>query len=150
MGQHIHRLQAIDEGKRKAYCAECGRDTPVRPVGNGKWRCATAYQLLAANRRSSGTNSFKEYVTRMREEFLAAQGGVCALCKRSAEKWCLDHDHENGMVRGVLCYPCNNGIGQFGDSPEALMMAVDYLDLWRAKHAAEAYPPYKKTRRIAV
>lgn len=32
-----------------------------------------------------------------------------------------------GIVRGVLCYPCNTGIGRIGDNYESLMRAVDYL-----------------------
>jgi len=79
----------------------------------------------------------------MREEILSSQGGVCALCKGNSARWCLDHDHDNGMVRGVLCYSCNVGLGQFGDDADRLMAAVDYLDLWSRRHDLDDYPMYR-------
>ncbi len=32
------------------------------------------------------------------------------------------------QIRGLLCHDCNTGIGKFGDSPEALKKAIDYLE----------------------
>lgn len=45
------------------------------------------------------------------------QGGVCAICQRDVTL-CVDHDHETGRVRGLLCRTCNS--------------AVDVMDLDRA------------------
>lgn len=60
-----------------------------------------------------------------------AQGGGCAICAvRPAEH--VDHDHETGAVRGVLCFTCNVGLGNFGDEPERLLLAHRYL----TRHAA--------------
>jgi len=49
------------------------------------------------------------------EELLDAQAGGCALCggtHRSGRRLHVDHDHETGRVRGLLCYPCNQAVGR--------------------------------------
>jgi len=72
------------------------------------------------------------------EEFKAlkeAQGGVCAICKgppkgRGAKNkdFTVDHDHDTGKVRGLLCGHCNRGIGMFLDDPQRLRAAAAYLE----------------------
>lgn len=67
------------------------------------------------------------------EEFHAmheAQDHRCAICRGFDElntKLSVDHDHETGKVRGLLCFPCNTGIGKLGDSYERVQAAADYL-----------------------
>jgi hypothetical protein len=59
----------------------------------------------------------------------AQQDGKCAICKLiSKQKLCVDHDHSTGKVRGLLCKKCNWGIGLFGDKPNFLRTAADYLE----------------------
>ncbi len=60
---------------------------------------------------------------------LAAQGGVCAICKTppNGVRLSVDHDHKTAAVRGLLCAPCNTGIGMLRDSPMLLAMAEEYL-----------------------
>ena len=73
---------------------------------------------------------------------LAAQGGVCAVCKKAEthrlangklKELAVDHCHETNVVRGLLCFNCNQGIGRFQDDPALLRTAADYLDrtTWR-------------------
>ena len=61
----------------------------------------------------------------------ALQAGCCAICKRHASgfKYALsvDHNHTTGMVRGLLCPSCNQGIAFFIDSPKRLQDAATYL-----------------------
>ena len=49
------------------------------------------------------------------DEMLKAQGGVCAICKQTDKtgKFLVDHDHETGKVRGLLCRRCNHIIGLY-------------------------------------
>ena len=68
----------------------------------------------------------EEYVTKVNE-----QGGACAICRKIVPRLCVDHNHETGENRDLLCHNCNTGLGQFQDNIELLSHAVIYL----AKHA---------------
>lgn len=66
------------------------------------------------------------------DEMLAAQGGVCPICGTPPAdprgyRMHIDHCHDTGRVRGILCGPCNQGIGNLGDDPDRLLAAVEYL-----------------------
>lgn len=53
---------------------------------------------------------------------------ICSTRLSSTSDKCIDHDHNTGKVRGVLCIRCNTALGTFGDSVEGLMKAVKYLE----------------------
>lgn len=63
------------------------------------------------------------------EETLAAQGGGCKICGRSPKgrQLSVDHDHNSGKVRGLICYYCNTGLGNFKDDADLLRRALAYL-----------------------
>lgn len=50
----------------------------------------------------------------------------CAICYGPAEV--IDHCHDNGHVRGMLCNKCNTTLGKMHDSPAFLRRAADYLE----------------------
>jgi hypothetical protein len=59
------------------------------------------------------------------------QGGVCAICKKvcsTGHALSVDHCHETGVIRGLLCRRCNRGIGHFYDNSFLLQTAVNYLN----------------------
>ena len=62
----------------------------------------------------------------------AIQKGRCAICKMAEEGTreflCVDHSHDTGKVRGLLCHKCNLGLGKFQDNVEYLSNAIEYLN----------------------
>lgn len=61
------------------------------------------------------------------EAMAAGQGYRCALCRRQT-KLVVDHDHETGKVRGLLCRACNTALGALGDSLPGLARALSYVN----------------------
>jgi len=59
-----------------------------------------------------------------------AQGGKCPICCTTLKDGTythVDHDHDNGEIRGILCTNCNRGLGHFHDSINTLERAITYL-----------------------
>ena len=73
------------------------------------------------------------------QEQLIAQGGGCKICGRiedsvdnfsgDARRLAVDHCHETGAVRGLLCSRCNTALGLMGDNPDRLRQAAFYLEM---------------------
>lgn len=61
---------------------------------------------------------------------LEAQNWSCAICGKvpSTTKLDVDHCHETGKFRGMLCKGCNTALGKFKDSPALLTRAIEYLE----------------------
>jgi Recombination endonuclease VII len=73
------------------------------------------------------------------ERMFAAQNGVCLICRKpevardnnnagKIRRLSIDHDHETGKVRGLLCAKHNSALGLFQDDPVLLRAAADYLE----------------------
>lgn len=56
----------------------------------------------------------------------AKQNECCAICGEKGQLH-VDHNHETGAIRGLLCGHCNRGIGMFKDDPRRMVSAIDYL-----------------------
>lgn len=86
----------------------------------------------ASNRKGSLKRNFN--MTPDQYAALSAKcGNRCCICGTSEPgrpRWNylpVDHDHETGAWRGVLCHQCNSGLGMFKDSIELLYAAIEYL-----------------------
>ena len=63
------------------------------------------------------------------------QNGCCAICnkhilelnQKKKKHLCIDHNHDTGAIRGLLCDKCNRGIGLLQDDKEILLNAYNYL-----------------------
>ena len=60
------------------------------------------------------------------------QEGLCKICPKPLGlddgSYAIDHCHDSGLVRGILCRECNLGLGYFKDSPELLRLAAQYVE----------------------
>jgi hypothetical protein len=86
-----------------------------------------------------GKNSFLKRVYKVDlawfKETLNKQQGVCAICKQPETRkirgqnvsLAVDHCHDTGLVRGLLCMDCNRGLGFFKHNHARLASAIDYL-----------------------
>lgn len=108
--------------------------------GRNGWCRACRNEWARANR---ATTRPVEYAAKLRrrygitidqyEAMLARQVGRCAICRtdkpggNGGRTFHVDHDHATGRVRGLLCSPCNSGLGHLGDSPGRLREALAYL-----------------------
>ncbi len=63
------------------------------------------------------------------DRLFEVQHGKCAICNKTKKLLHVDHCHETGKVRGLLCYNCNNGLGRFKDNIEFLKTAINYLTI---------------------
>lgn len=81
------------------------------------------------------------------ERMLQMQEGVCDLCKRpetaidnrtgKVRPLSIDHDHETGVVRALLCKNCNQALGFVKDSPELLRRMADYIEEHRSRNKSD-------------
>jgi hypothetical protein len=85
-------------------------------------------QKIRANRTTRLGHLRRKYglTAEQHEAILQSQHGMCALCqlRRATE---VDHCHETGAVRSMLCRSCNSGLGMFMEWPELLRRAAEYL-----------------------
>ncbi len=62
------------------------------------------------------------------------QQGMCAICSSALNfenrHTHVDHCHTTGLVRGILCSPCNHGLGRFKDNIDVLKQAIKYLEIY--------------------
>lgn len=84
--------------------------------------------------QKSASNRKRKLVTRyginqdIYDAMLLAQGNACVLClERFTKTPHVDHDHETGAIRGLLCQMCNHGIGLLNEDPAVLQRAIEYL-----------------------
>lgn len=93
------------------------------------WRKANPERWAISNERSRKRRYYgveDADIDRMLDE----QFDACAICCIEFSddlKPNIDHDHLTGKARGLLCRPCNTGLGHFKDDPANLIAAIRYL-----------------------
>ena len=117
---------------RQHRCKECSR--VYTQEATQQWRKINSAASCASNKKTKLKMKYG-LLQHDIEKLLEEQNGLCAICSTpisysaSSKKATphIDHDHETGIVRGLLCLTCNTGIGMFGDSILLLDQAKAYL-----------------------
>jgi hypothetical protein len=131
------------------WCSTCQQWLPLSEFGKNKTtasglqdRCKTCSNTLARPRKPRTKEqrlkarlktkygiTLEEY-----DQMLKAQNGKCAICgtrksgNKQTNRLAVDHDHETGFIRGLLCSACNSGLGNFKDKTQFLAKAILYLE----------------------
>ena len=94
------------------------------------WRNANPDKHKESNRNSHLMRKFGITVSQY-DRMLTDQEGRCAICKdpqaQLARNLAVDHCHDTGKIRGLLCLPCNTAIGLLKDSSDIVISLLEYL-----------------------
>ncbi|WP_369138249.1 endonuclease VII domain-containing protein [Modestobacter versicolor] len=140
-GHDVRDHSWIPEGFR--WCPSCRQAVAHEHFSrNARQRSGFGSMCLPCKRRASNSAYWlrsygltKAEVDRIRQ----SQGDRCAICAEPGPEH-LDHDHETGAVRSLLCQRCNFGLGLYRDDPTLLRVAARYVEAHRAGQAAGPLP----------
>lgn len=125
---------------RGGDCVECNKDR-----ARERWNREPGYKdkWLAQRRVAYATEGGREYRRERNlvanyglssvefDRMLEAQNYLCAICdadaRNASHRFNVDHDHDSGQIRALLCANCNRGLGAFQDSPQVAEKAAAYL-----------------------
>jgi len=134
--------QCSKESSRKSY-----RETESVRQAAKTWRSANPEKVKEASRKHYYNNREKELTRHRRyrlltnygmtlesyDEMVKLQNGRCLICQDLPKgRWGVlhvDHCHETGKVRGLLCVGCNKALGFLNDNPDLAEALADYLEL---------------------
>jgi len=138
-GRAVAERRPVPDGQR--YCPDCGETKALEEFpssrndtgGRGRY-CKPCHNARGRETKQRLYGGSREYHLRYKyglsvaefDKMLAGQGGLCAICADRNPAH-VDHDHVSGTVRGILCFNCNGGLGQFRDNTSYLGSAITYL-----------------------
>lgn len=137
-----------EKGKPRSECKKCniamvlkGRNPEKHKKSNKNWASRHPDRIRDLNLRMCYGITLIQY-----NEILASQNGMCAVCNATdsgpsrkgsskMEPLYVDHCHQTGKIRGLLCRKHNTGLGYFSDDISILQRIIDYLK--KEQHAAQ-------------
>jgi hypothetical protein len=138
-GREVTRKREVPAGMK--YCPRCQQELPIDAFGSNRSSrdgraayCRPCHNAVGLENKRRLYGSTRDYHLRRRygltsadvDAMVEAQGGTCAVCPGKPEH--VDHDHETGQVRGILCFNCNQSLGNVRDDPNVLRGLARYLD----------------------
>lgn len=138
------------EERVNKFCPKCNTEKSITEFGKDKRTSDGYYGLCFSCKRDcmksymnshKGKSTFRKnhlrrtygLTSEQYDTLLSNQNGKCAICKidtnpaRGTSVFTVDHCHNTGTIRGLLCTPCNALLGLAKDSIEILESASQYL-----------------------
>ena len=123
-------------------CYKCKRRKSLSAFNKSSTPRSDGYQSYCRRCQVAGHRAYlfkKKYGITIEhyESLLRKQGGACSVCKKPetatartgvVRRLNVDHCHDTGKVRGLLCVACNVAIGMACDDPKRLRALADYLE----------------------
>lgn len=120
-----HTLENINIEERTATCSVCGHvkitsRNSKAPKLNARWRCCKQKAEQRVRKRFRLVSSIgKDHIK------------YCEICGKSEENngkgLAIDHCHNTGKIRGMLCSNCNTALGLFDDNIDVMKRAIEYV-----------------------
>lgn len=134
-----------------AFCKACERSRKKEYEKNNQEKIRQKRKVYKKNNKEKHKVNAKKYYERYPEKvralrlknsynltldqynkMLEMQNKSCAICRRHSSEFkrtlSVDHDHETGEVRGLLCSPCNTAIGLFRENLVIIKLAASYIE----------------------
>ena len=128
---YLNRHQVSINTKGSTYCRQCV-NAKYDPEKNKKY-----FSRYKARQKNWSLQKRYKISADDFQSLMISQNSCCAICNihisehqanRDKEvNFAVDHCHQTGIVRGLLCYRCNMGLGYFKDNPELTQAATNYL-----------------------
>ena len=121
----------------KSKCKPCEKQYRLshRKQGNksiASWRSRNPERFKSIELKGKYGITLEQY-----NSILRSQNGVCAICCRPEKSHdhrgklrdlSVDHCHQTGKIRGLLCFDCNTALGKFNEDVEVIASACEYLE----------------------
>lgn len=139
----LKRITIQKDGKEKLVCDKCAKER------SSLWQKENKDKVNEKNRKwakdnyeqkynnSKNSKLIKEYGITLEEynKMFEEQNHVCKICGKEETRkldetiWKLsvDHCHETGKIRGLLCSKCNVGLSKFEENEQLFLNAISYL-----------------------
>lgn len=138
---YLFGLDKSKKDKHRTICKDCTRlYSEENKELKQQYRAKMKSHRVEYNRKYRVNNRDRQKDTTLKRIYgitiqvynalLEAQGYTCAICRKSCQSGralAVDHNHNTGKVRGLLCQKCNVAIGLLGDDFTLLTNAANYL-----------------------
>lgn len=122
----------LQRGRPRHHCKQCKNKESREWYEKNKDRKKELSKNYRHTKKNQDLN--KKYKISLHDynNMLAEQNHSCKICNTHQDSLkralCVDHDHSNGKVRGLLCDTCNRSLGLLKDNIDVLKRAVNYLE----------------------
>lgn len=150
--EYFHARKGSDDGLR-CDCKQCRKDKKLKNYSKDKKKCSSCDEELPNtqeyfNIRNNGVRARTRSICKIchakqsrankllnlygltmddYDKLYNKQNGVCAICEED-KVLVVDHCHDTGKVRSLLCNDCNSGIGFLKENKEIMNKAIKYID----------------------